>query len=169
MAATLGLGTIGVAAAADAPETTPSDPATSTTLLPNNSPQRALQICEDMVRNSVVAATGGTLVAPQVGTWKGRRYTCTYTVPKGKLVMWVDVLPGRKSARKAFAAAKRKTTVAESVPRMGEQAFLAKDGHVVVQKERFLLTVDPSKLRGFSRPNVALGAAATIMTCWVTT
>ena len=83
--------------------------------------------------------------------------------------MQVDVLANRKAARKAFATARKKTKVRESVPRMGEKAFLAKDGHVIVQKERFLLTVDPSKLRGYSRPNVALGAAATVMSCWVTT
>ena len=49
-----------------------------------NAKDLATEVCEDMVRDAVISATGGPLAAPQAGVWTGKRYTCTYPLTAGQ-------------------------------------------------------------------------------------
>ena len=132
----------------------------------------AVEVCEDMVRDAVVGSTGGPLAAPQAGSWnaKGTRYTCTYPLNGGQLVIRVDTFPNKKKARAAYATTTKKSKVDQKLNGIGERAFLGKDGRVVAEKDRFVLTTDPSRLpTKLSKANVSLAAVETVLSCWVGT
>ncbi|HZP30872.1 MAG TPA: hypothetical protein VFC99_18130 [Acidimicrobiia bacterium] len=130
----------------------------------------AVEVCEDMVRDAVISASGGPLASPQTGGWKGSRYTCTYPLTGGRLVLRVDVYPTHKKAQAAYTKASKKTKVDQNLLGIGERALLAKDGHVVAEKDRFVLVADPSKLPPkLSKPNLSLAAVEAVLSCWVGT
>jgi len=132
----------------------------------------AVEVCEDMVRDVVIGSTGGPLAGPQSGTWNanGTRYTCTYPLNGGQLVIRVDTYPNQKKARSAYAKTTKKSKVDQKLNGIGERAFLARDGHVVAEKDRFVLTADPSRLPAkLSKANVSLAAVESVLSCWVGT
>ena len=135
-----------------------------------NAKTLAVEVCEDMVRDAVISATGAPLAAPQTGSWKGKRYTCTYPVTGGQLVMSVDTFSSKKKTRAAYVKASKSTKIDQNLLGIGERALLAKDGHVVAEKDRFVLVADPSALpKPLSKANVSLAAVEAVLSCWVGT
>ena len=150
----------------------PASTATSTgaSVAASNAKSLAVEVCEDMVRDAVISATGAPLAAPQTGGWKGKRYTCTYPVTGGQLVMTVDTFKTKKKTRAAYVKATRTTKVDQNLLGIGERALLAKDGHVVAEKDHFVLVADPSGLpKPLSKANVSLAAVEAVLSCWVGT
>ena len=99
-----------------------------------------------MVRDAVISATGGPLAAPQAGVWTGKRYTCTYPLTAGQLVVRVDTYGTKKKARSAYTKLLKATKIDQKLAGLGEEALLAKNGQVVAEKDHFVLVADPSKL-----------------------
>jgi hypothetical protein len=130
----------------------------------------ATEVCEDMVRDAVISASGGPLAAPQAGAWKGKRYTCTYPLTGGQLVVRVDTYSTKKQARSAYAKAAKATKVDQKLAGLGQEALLAKNGQVIAEKDHFVLVADPSKLPPkLSKANVSLAAVEAVLSCWVGT
>jgi hypothetical protein len=132
----------------------------------------AVEVCEDMVRDAVISASGGPLAAPQVGKWnaKNTRYTCTYPLTGGQLTLRVDAYKTKKQARAAFVKASKKIKIDQNLLGIGERALLAKNGSVLAEKDVFVLVADPAKLPGqLSKPNLSLAAVEAVLSCWVGT
>jgi hypothetical protein len=158
------VGTAGTAAAA------PAAPAAPATVSKTDARTLAVEVCEDMVRDAVISVIGGPLAAPQSGVWAGTRYTCTYPMTGGKLVMRVDTFASHKKARTAYAKAVKATKVDQKLKGLGEQALLAKNGKVLAEKDLFVLTADPSGIpKKLSKANVSLAAVEAVLSCWVGT
>jgi len=135
-----------------------------------NAKDLATEVCEDMVRDAVISATGGPLAAPQAGVWTGKRYTCTYPLTAGRLVVRVDTYGTKKKARSAYTKLLKATKVDQKLAGLGEEALLAKNGQVVAEKDHFVLVADPSKLPPkLSKANTALAAVEAVLSCWVGT
>jgi len=132
----------------------------------------AVEVCEDMVRDAVISASGGPLAAPQSGSWNAanNRYTCTYPLTGGQLTLRVDSYKSKKLARAAFVKASKKVKIDQNLLGIGERALLAKNGRVLAEKDVFVLVADPSKLpTKLSKPNVSLAAVEAVLSCWVGT
>ncbi len=155
------VGTAGAAAAA---------PAAPASVSRTDARTLATEVCEDMVRDAVISAIGGPLASPQTGAWKGTRYTCTYPMTGGRLIMRVDTFTSHKKARSAYAKAVKATKADQKLKGLGEQALLAKNGKVLAEKDLFVLTADPSAVPPkLSKTNVSLAAVEAVLSCWVGT
>jgi hypothetical protein len=158
------LGTAGAAGAA--PAANPAPASASKT----DAKTLAVEVCEDMVRDAVISAIGGPLASPQTGAWKGTRYTCTYPMTGGQLVMRVDTFASHKKARSAYAKAVKAVKIDQKLKGLGEQALLAKNGKVLAEKDLFVLTADPAAIPPkFSKANVSLAAVEAVLSCWTGT
>ena len=127
----------------------------------------AAEVCEDMVRDSVIAAAGESLASPQRGTWAGNRYTCTYTFADGALRVRVDVMRSRLVAKARFRALREGAPLPSTLYGIGQQGFKSRDGAVVVRKDNFLLEVDPYRLPDrFNRDSLVWSTTRAIFDCW---
>lgn len=169
--AALGLaGVVGTAGAAAAATPDASPTAVHGAAEKTDARTLATEVCEDMVRDAVISAIGGPLASPQIGAWNGARYTCTYPMTGGQLVVRVDTFGSHKKARTAYAKAVKATKVDQKLKGLGEQALLAKNGRVVAEKDRFVLVADPSGIPPkLSKANVSLAAVEAVLSCWVGT
>ena len=60
----------------------------------------AEEVCESMVRDSVIAAAGRKLARPRTGVWNGNTYTCTYDFgAQGSIVVTVEVMADHAAAQ----------------------------------------------------------------------
>ena len=129
--------------------------------------QLAAEVCEDMVRDSAVAAAGEELVAPQQGSWSGRTYTCTYDFADGRLAVRVDMRRSTADARTKFAALRRSAASAKTLYGIGQQGFIRRDGVLVTRKDEFILTVDSRALPdGMPSAAVTWSTTRAIFDCW---
>jgi hypothetical protein len=138
----------------------------------SNAKSLAVEVCEDMVRDAVISASGGQLASPQTGSWnaKNTRYTCTYPLTGGQLTVRVDSYASKKKAQAAYVKASKKVKIDQNLLGIGERALLAKSGQVLAEKDVFVLVADPSKLPAkLSKPNVSLAAVEAVLSCWAGT
>lgn len=127
----------------------------------------AAEVCEDMVRDSAVAAAGEPLTVPQTGTWKGRRYTCTYRFADGSLRVRVNVARNVAAAKASFVEARRSSPGRTTLYGIGEQGFQARDGVIVARKDNFVLTVDPTALPArLNQDSIAWSTTRAVFDCW---
>jgi hypothetical protein len=164
-----GAATAGAAVSGDGASTTTTTPPVTGTRA-QQAKTLAEEVCETMVQDAVVSVAGAPLPAPQVGAWAGKQYTCTYALADGQFVIRVDTYKNHKKARHAYAKAIRKTKIEQDLLGIGQQAVLARDGHVIALKDLFVLSADPSGVptKG-DRANFALAAASAVLSCWVGT
>ena len=127
----------------------------------------AAEVCEDMVRDSLIAAAGEALASPQRGSWAGHRYTCMYTFGDGTLRVRVDVMRSRSAAKARFLATRKEARLPSTLYGIGQQAFKSGDGAVVARKDNFLLEVDPSRLPDrLNRDSLVWSTTRAIFDCW---
>jgi hypothetical protein len=109
-------------------------------------------------------------VAPP--TWTGHRYACGYRYQQGIMTLSVKEVSSWPQTYGYFgqlAATLHKTT---PITRLGQDAFIARDGSVVVRKDWKILLVDISGLHGAvgSPPKppaeLAIYVAEAILGCW---
>jgi len=106
-------------------------------------------------------------------TWKDSVYSCQYVYPSGTVTLSV------KELRNAAATTRYFDKLGDTLGRrpgklaLGQGAFTAKDGSVVVRKDFKVLDVDVSQLSGklgttppLDASLVALNIAATVLGCW---
>lgn len=128
-------------------------------------------ICTEQTAGEIaqVVAAKAAVTAP---TWADHLYSCGYHYREGAMVLSVKELSSWTQTYAYFdqlAETLRKTA---PVPGLGQGAFVAGDGSVVVRKDWKILLVDISGLHGMvgsppsSRSEIALDAAAVILGCW---
>jgi hypothetical protein len=127
----------------------------------------AAEVCEDMVGDAAIDAAGEELVAPQIGTWDGWRYSCAYAFPGGALAVNVDVFRSVAAAKAGFARVRDKTEDRTRLYGIGQQAFQADDLKLVSRKDNFVLTVDPTALPDrFNRDGIVWATTLAVFGCW---
>ena len=109
---------------------------------------------------------------PTTSSWADQVYTCVYHLAAGTLTLSVQESADPASARAYFDTSKQRLGADRQLSGLGEFAYAAPAGSVVVLKDNKTLRVDVTKLPPqFGQPSVLrtdLGSqlAAAIMGCW---
>jgi hypothetical protein len=134
----------------------------------------AKMVCASEAQEDIATNLGNvqptTVTTP---TWKDSVYSCKYVYPSGAVTLSV------KELRNAAATTRYFEKLGDTLGRrpgelaLGDGAFTAKDGSVVVRKDFKVLDVDVSQLTGklgtkppLDASLVALNVAATVLGCW---
>jgi len=131
----------------------------------------ARMICAEEAAGEIaqVVAAKAAVTAP---TWADHLYSCVYHYTEGTMVLSVKELSSWTQTYAYFDELAKTLHKTTAVKGLGQGAFVAGDGSVVVRKDWKILLVDISGLHGMvgsppsSRDTVALDAAAVILGCW---
>ncbi len=132
-------------------------------------------ICGDETKTNLMSSLA--LPGPPEGTdsWADKLYTCTYSLPAGKLVLSVKESDNPTSARAYFDALQHRlgsTEPIDGLSNLGLPAFKTADGNVVFVKDNMTLQVDGTALsktvgpHSVSRTEVSFEIATAILGCW---
>lgn len=104
-------------------------------------------------------------------TWAGHLYSCNYQYQQGTMVLSVKELSSWTQTYTYFDQLARTLHKTAPIQGLGQGAFSARDGSVVVRKDWKILLVNTSRLRGIGSPpvppaEIALNVAAVILGCW---
>jgi soluble P-type ATPase len=116
-----------------------------------------------------VMGTDASVAAP---AWADHRYSCGYRYRQGTMVLSVKELSSWPQTYADFGQLARTLHKTTPIARLGQGAFIARDGSVVVRKDWKILQVDISGIHGNvgspPRPpgEVALYVAQVILDCW---
>jgi hypothetical protein len=131
----------------------------------------ARMVCTEETAGEIAQVVGAkaSVTAP---TWADHLYSCGYRYREGTMVLSVKELSSWTQTYAYFDELAQTLHKTASVRGLGQGAFVAGDGSVVVRKDWKILLVDISGLHGMvgsppSSPNgVALDAAGVILGCW---
>ena len=129
-------------------------------------------VCAGEARRDIAGVLGTKPAVVTKATWIDHLYSCTYRYSNGSFTVSVKQLPNRASTVNYFTElGTTLNRLPDNVP-MGDGAFLAPNGSMVVRKDNNVLDVDPSKLPArfaklqLSPADVASSVAMTILGCW---
>lgn len=106
----------------------------------------AKMVCGDDIRTKV-AQVLKLPAPPKTGTsWTDQRYTCTYRLPMGPMVLSVKQSAGKAAAAGYFASLRSTLGNTETLQGLGERSYGTGTGVVVVIKDDLTLTVDTTSL-----------------------
>ncbi len=131
----------------------------------------ARMVCSHEAAQKIDVLLGSTADVSEP-TWTAHTYACRYRFPGGTVVLSVKELSSWSQTVGYFRQLSRSLRSRGPLYGLGQAAFQAGDGAVVVRKDWKVLVVDPSGLSaGFVRShtttgNAALTVAAAIMLCW---
>lgn len=159
------------------PATPPSNSQNPTVYAPQ--PARATPsvsaklICAHETQTELAAVFGVPTTQPVVPTWTNHLYSCRYTYHNGVIALSLKELSSKTETDSYFTSLARRLGQAQR-PRALDRGvlFTTKNHSVVVRKDYKVLLVDISGLPAqfgappFSRANIALAVAATILDCW---
>ena len=131
----------------------------------------ARMICAEEAAGEIaqVVAAKAAVTPP---TWADHLYSCGYHYSEGTMVLSVKELSSWTQTYAYFDELAKTLHKTTAVKGLGQGAFVAGDGSVVVRKDWKILLVDIYGLHGMvgsppsSRDTVALDAAAVILGCW---
>jgi hypothetical protein len=136
------------------------------------SPPAAQMVCSDEIRGEVADAVKVASVPAPVSAWADHVYTCTYTLPMGRLVLSVSVSPSTAAARDHLGKLRVQLAATAPEPGLGQQAYSAAPGTVIAVKDNMVLTVDTTGLPDDlgatheKRLDLARVIAAGVFNCW---
>ncbi len=128
-------------------------------------------VCQVKAAREIQEALGEAAVVTD-RTWADHRYSCDYRYPRGTIVLSVKELSSWSQTFGYFDALGSKLSRARTLYALGQGAFQARDGSVVVRKDWKILLVDVTGLPSrFGSPptssgGVALTVADVILGCW---
>lgn len=133
----------------------------------------ATMVCADKAVSQMNSALGEN-AAVSTPTWSAKThvYSCTYGYPSGSFTLSVKELSSWPATMAYFAALEASMGKSRDLYGLGQAAFQATDGSVVVRKDWKVLTVDPAGLPAqFGVPAtssraVAFTVADVILGCW---
>jgi hypothetical protein len=135
-------------------------------------PAAAQMVCSDEIRGEVADALGLAAVPAPTSAWADHVYTCSYTVPMGRLALSVTVSPSTTAARDQLAGLRGRLAATAQEPGLGQQAYSAASGTVIAVKDNMVLTVDATGLPDDlgatheKRLDFARVIAAGVFNCW---
>ena len=133
----------------------------------------AKMVCAGDVPAQVKTVLNLSAPAPTSTSWQDQLYTCTYTLPMGKMVLSVKESASKPAARDYFQALRAKLGDTEPLLAVGEQAYATKTGTAVVLKDNMTLRVDTTGLPAVFGPlqqrrtDLAYEMATIVMGCWI--
>lgn len=148
---------------------TAAAPSSSQDVGPSESAQ---MICSLEVKTQVAAILHLPNPPPTTSSWADHVYTCIYHLTAGPLNLSVQESADPASARTYFTTSKQRLAADRQLSGLGEFAYAAPAGSVVVLKDNKTLRIDVTKLPNqFGQPAVlrtdlASEVAAAIMGCW---
>lgn len=131
----------------------------------------ALMVCGEDIRGKVRQVLALTSPPATSDSFDGDRYSCTYRLPPGPLVLSVQQ-SGSPAAANRFFAAERARLGGDVLPGLGEAAFGTGSGTVLVVKDSETLTVDATGLPAVfgsqrqRRTDLAYEIASDVLGCW---
>jgi len=159
------------------PTTPPGSSQTAT--VPAPEPARATpsasakMICAHETQTDIAAVLGVHTTQPVVPTWTNHLYSCRYTYHSAVMVLSVKELSGKTQTDGYFTSLARRLGQAQRPLAISRGAFFTtRNLSVVVRKDYKVLLVDVSGLPAhfgvppYTRADVAIKVAATIMDCW---
>jgi hypothetical protein len=173
--------TVAVLAAVTAGCSDPTPSASHTTTSTTRPPQPAgrtpsplaVQICATEAREDIASSLGeaATVSTP---TWSVTQhlYSCVYRYPSGSFTLSMKELSSWPQTYAYFDSLQTELGKAQNLENLGQGAFQATDGSVVVRKDWKVLLVDSSALPAqFGVPptpsgDVAVTVADVILGCW---
>ena len=133
----------------------------------------AKMICETEVRGEIAQALAVTETRVASAWSKPRHlFSCTYFYPRGQIVLSVKEMSSERETTAYFDAVRKKFGTKNSIPGVGQGAWLLKNDDVVARKDYKVLLVNVQGIPTdfvhgrLNRAGVATGIAGTIMVCW---
>jgi hypothetical protein len=132
-------------------------------------------ICAHDTQNELAAILGVHTTKPVVPTWArtSHLYSCRYTYHNGVIALSLRELSSKTETDSYFTSFARRLGQTQRLRALDRGVlFTTKNQSVVVRKDYKVLLVDISGLPAqfgsppFSRANIALAVAATILDCW---
>jgi len=129
-------------------------------------------VCAPEAQNEIAGTLGvpATQVTPP--TWIDHLYSCTYEYPNGSFVVLVKELDNLSETIAYYNATRARLGARPGPLALGNAAFVATDGSIVVRKDFKVMTVDVTHLpQQFGSPpqdrsDAGLSVAASVMNCW---
>lgn len=156
--------TMGAATSAPAPKTSASVAAK-----PSAS---ALMICSADVRGDLAEVLAMKQIPAGRHTFANGRYTCTYRLADGPLLLSVQDEPDAAATTKYFRTLRDRLGMTAPLDGLGEGAYGTDDGTVVLRKDNHVLRVDASRMSAVigrqhaKRNDFAYEVATVILGCW---
>jgi hypothetical protein len=151
----------------------PSTVASRAEAVGDNPSQSAKMVCEAEAQSEIADSIGVTPTQVTTPTWIDRVYACNYVYPGGVISLSVKELGDASATTSYFDELGSRLGHRPDPPALGDGAFVATDGSVVVRKDYKVLDVDISHLPAQfgdplqDRSDVAVSVATTVMGCWV--
>jgi hypothetical protein len=134
--------------------------------------EAAKMVCSKDLQNKVMLALKLATPAPVHASWQHQRYTCTYSLPMGKMVLSVNQFRTRTLARNYFNALRLRSGNTQPLAGLGESAYGSSTGIAVVLKDNMSLQVDTTGLPAVfgaqqqRRTDLAYEIASDVLGCW---
>ncbi len=132
----------------------------------------ARMICSLDVRKNIATALVLKSTPAPTSTWSRNRFTCTYRLPMGPLVLSVQQSPDAAQAKSFADRLRRRLRTAHSVAGLTDLAFATPTGVVALVKDNDTLQVDASRLpaqfgsQQQKRDDFAYEIASVVLGCW---
>jgi hypothetical protein len=133
----------------------------------------AKMICARETQTELAAVLGVHTTQPVVPTWTGHLYSCRYTYHNAFMVLSVKELPNQAETDGYFASLAHRLGQTQRPQAIDRGAFFTTtNSSVVVRKDYKVLLVNISGLPArfgappYTRTDIAIKVAATIMGCW---
>lgn len=135
----------------------------------------AKMVCEDETKQKVAAMLGAARTPVTTTSYVRHRYTCTYRLSEGPLVLSVDDVTGLPAAQVALREARTRvgaTRPITGLASLGLPGYESAAGAVVFRKDDKVLVVDARALPAavgshhLSRADVAYQVATDVLACW---
>lgn len=137
-----------------------------------NPSESSVMVCSTEAQREIAATLGVATTQVSPPTWVDHVYSCTYQYPNGSFVISVKELDNLQQTVAYYDALHAQLGERPGPLALGNGAFMATDGSVVVRKDFKVMRVDITHLpQQFGQPpqdrsDAALSVAATVMSCW---
>jgi hypothetical protein len=131
----------------------------------------SVMVCSRRTAKEINTVVGEKATVDEV-VWVDHRYSCRYGYPTGSMAVSVKELSSWSETLAYFDSLATALGVSQKIPGLGQGAFQATDGSMVVRKDWKVLVVDTTGLPAqFGVPatssgNVALRVTYLIIGCW---
>lgn len=138
-------------------------------------PETASMVCGPEIQGSIKTLLALPGLPVGTSTWGGGRFTCTYLLPQGRLVLSVQKSTDAAAAQTYFEALQTRTrtsTPLTGLTSLGLPAFQSDNGVVSFVKDNLTLEVDATGLavtvgpQRTSRGDFAYTVATDVLACW---
>jgi hypothetical protein len=133
----------------------------------------AKMICARETQTDIAKILGVHTTRPVVPTWNNHLYSCRYTYHNAFMVLSVKELPNQAQTNAYFTSLAHRLGQSQRPSPIARGAFFTtKNRSAVVRKDYKVLLVDITGLPAqfgsppYTRADVAVKVAATIMSCW---